>query len=108
MKIELNRVLVSIILITCLTISGRSGTRPLRLVLKGAEEIVKTGIEVKVNVTLQNSSSRAIDVVDSVASMEFQYAIDVLDSQGRVPPETDLARKVRDLGYYSSDSAVLA
>src|SRR5271165_7480629 len=106
MKMALNRVLPVTILVACLATHARSGPQAFALVLGGVQKIVKPGSEVRVDVTLQNSSDRAIEVVDSVAGMEFQYVLDVRDSQGKVPPETDLARKVRERGYYSSDSVL--
>jgi hypothetical protein len=101
MKISLARMTL-IIMAVCASSSLRSTTAPFTLTLEPGENAVKPGSELKVYVTLRNSSNRAIYM--SVGSGDVDYAIEVHDSRGRPAPDTDFARKLKERAYYSSDS----
>ncbi len=98
MKISIARVLTLIILAVC---AVSSATVPFTLTLDAEENAVKAGSEVKVDITLRNSSNRAMYM--SYGSGELDYAFEVRDSQNRVPPETEFARKSKGRAYVSSD-----
>lgn len=53
------------------------------------------------DITLQNSSNRAIHVHLSLA--ETEYAFEVRDGQNRIPPETEYASKAKGRGHFSND-----
>jgi hypothetical protein len=104
MKTSLKCVLILITLITlamCAASSTQTSTPPFALTLEAEENPVKAGSEVKVDITLQNSSNRAIHVHLSLAEME--YTFEVRDGQNRIPPETEYARKAKGRGYFSND-----
>lgn len=78
-----------------------SATVPFALALEAEEDTVKAGAEVKVNITLKNSSNRAMHMHLTLA--EVDYAFEVRDSQGMIPPETDYAKKSKGRGHFSND-----
>jgi hypothetical protein len=95
------RVLILITLAMCAASSTQSSTPPFALMLEAEGNPVKAGSEVKVDITLSNSSNRAMHV--SYGLTESDYAFEVRDSQNRIPPETEFARKSKGRGYFSSD-----
>lgn len=101
MKTSPKRVLILITLAVCAASSTQSSTPPFTLTLEAEENPVKAGSEVKVNITLRNSSNRATHM--SYGLSELDYAFEVRDSQNRIPPETEFARKSRGRAYFSSD-----
>lgn len=101
MRISLVRVLTLVILTLCATDTVRGNTQPFTLILEAEENPVKAGSEVKVEITLCNSSNRAMHM--SYGLSELDYAFEVRDSQDRIPPETEFARKSKGRGYFSSD-----
>jgi len=76
-------------------------TDPFTLTLEADENSIKAGAEVKVDVTLRNSSGRAMYI--SFGLTEADYTFEVRDGERRVPPETDFARKSKAKPYFSSD-----
>jgi len=100
-KISLQHVLILAVSLVCAAGSVKSSTQPFTLSLETEQNVVKARSEVKVNVTLRNSSNQAIDM--SSGSEEIDYAIDVRDSQGGLAPDTDFARKLKRRPYYSSE-----
>jgi hypothetical protein len=102
MKILLARLLTLIILPLCAVSRVHSTTAPFTLTLEAEENAVKAGSEVKVDITLRNSSNRAMYI--SYGSSELDYAFEVRDSQNRIPPETEFARKSKGRAYVSSDT----
>jgi uncharacterized protein (DUF58 family) len=101
MKIFLKRVSILVILGACAAGLAQSTTPSFTLTLEAEENPVKAGSEVKVGITLQNSSNRAIHVHLSLAEME--YTFEVRDGQNRIPPETEYARKAKGRGHFSND-----
>jgi hypothetical protein len=99
MKASLKCVLVA--LAVCAASSTQSSTPPFALMLEAEENPVKAGSEVKVDITLSNSSNRAMHM--SYGLTESDYAFEVRDSQNRIPPETEFARKAKGRGYFSND-----
>jgi hypothetical protein len=91
MKTSLKRVLILITLAVCAASFTESSTPPFALTLDAEENPVKVGSEVKVDIMLTNSSNRAMHM--SYGLTESDYAFEVRDSQNRVPPETEFARK---------------
>ena len=93
------------LVLTTLAVGAASSTvssePPFALTLKAEENPVKAGSEVKVDITLRNSSNRAMHM--SYGLSEIDYALDVRDSENRTPPETDFARKSKGRAYFSSD-----
>lgn len=101
MKASLKCVLILIALAVCATSSTQSSTPPFALMLEAEDNPVKAGSEVKVDITLSNSSNRATHV--SYGLTESDYAFEVHDSQNRIPSETEFARKAKGRGYFSND-----
>jgi len=101
MKTSRKHVLILIILAACATSSAQNSTAPFTLTLEAKENRVQAGSEVKVDITLRNSSNRAMHV--SYGLSELEYAFDVRDSQNRIPPETEFARKSKGRAYFSND-----
>jgi hypothetical protein len=101
MKILPKRLSVLIILAACAAGPAQSTTPPFTLTLEAEENPVKAGSVVKVDITLQNSSNRAIHVHLSLA--ETEYTFEVRDGQYRIPPATEYARKAKGRGYFSND-----
>jgi hypothetical protein len=101
MKTSLKRVLILITLAVCAASFTESSTPPFALTLDAEENPVKVGSEVKVDIMLTNSSNRAMHM--SYGLTESDYAFEVRDSQNRVPPETEFARKSKGRGYFSND-----
>ena len=101
MKTSLKCVLILITLAVCAASSTQSSTPPFALILEAEENPVKAGSEVKVDITLSNSSNRAMHM--SYGLTESDYAFEVRDSQNRIPPETEFARKSKGRGYFSND-----
>jgi hypothetical protein len=101
MKTSLKRALTLVVLTVYSTSSFGRTTAPSTLTLEAEENPVKAGSEVRVDITLQNSSNRDIHVHLSLAGME--YTFEVRDGQNRIPPETEYARKAKGRGYFSND-----
>ncbi len=101
MKTSRKRVLILIILAACAASYAQNSTAPFTLTLEAKEPPVKAGSEVKVDITLRNSSNRAMYMSHSLS--ELDYAFDVRDSQNRIPPETEFARKSKGRAYFSND-----
>jgi hypothetical protein len=97
-----SRILASILVAACALSSARGATTPFTLTLEAEENPIKAGSEVKVGITLRNSSNHAIDVGLGLAEMD--YALGVRDSQNRIPPETEFARKSKGRGYFSNET----
>lgn len=102
MKIQLVRLVTSILLAACSANPSYSTTTPFTLTLEAEENQIKTGAEIKVDITLRNSSNRAIYI--SLGPAELDYAFEVRDGQNKVPPETDFARKSKGRPYYGNDT----
>jgi len=60
MKTSQKRVLILIILAACATSSAKNSTAPFTLTLEAKENPVQAGSDVNVDVTLRNSSNRAM------------------------------------------------
>jgi hypothetical protein len=91
------------ILVAAFALSPTQGANtPFTLTLEAEENPIKVGSEVKVDITLRNSSNHAIDV--GLGWSEADYALDVRDSQNRILPETEFARKLKGHGYFYSDT----
>jgi len=101
MKISRKHVLILIVLAACAASSAKNSTAPFTLTLEAKENPVQPGSEVKVDIMLRNSSNRAMYM--SCGLSELDYALDVRDSQNRVPPETEYARKLKGRPYFSND-----
>ncbi len=101
MKISLKPVLFLIILAACAASSAQNSTAPFTLTLEAKENPVHAGSEVKVDITLRNSSNRAMYM--SYGLSEVDYAFDVRDSQQRIPPETEFARTSKGRAYFSNN-----
>jgi uncharacterized protein (DUF58 family) len=102
MKIVLEYVLLFIVL-TALSVSSiHSATKRFTLTIDAPENKVMLGTEVKIGVTLKNSSDRAIDI--STGSDDLDYVIEIHDQQGRLASATDFALKSRERASYSSDT----
>src|SRR5579864_174461 len=101
MKTSMKCVLILITLAACAASSTQSSTVPFALTIQAEENPVKAGAEVKVDITLCNSSNRAMHI--SYGLTESDYAFEVRDSQNRIPPETEFARKAKGRGYFSND-----
>jgi len=102
MKTYLKRMLILIILAVSAASSTQSSAPPFTLTLGTEENSVKAGAEVKVDITLRNSSNRAMHI--SYGLSEIDYAFDVRDSQNRIPPETEFARKSKGRPHFWSDT----
>jgi hypothetical protein len=76
-------------------------TAPFTLILEAEQNPAKANSEVNVDITLRNSSNRAMYM--SYGLSELDYAFEVRDSQNRVPPQTDFARKSKGRGYFSGE-----
>lgn len=100
MKTSLKLALILITMAVCAASSTQSSTPPFALTLDAEENSVKAGSEVKVDITLRNSSNRAISI--SYGLSELDYAFEVRDSQNRIPPDTEFARKSKGRAYFSS------
>jgi hypothetical protein len=87
MKTSRKCVLILINLAVYAASSTESSTPPFALTLEAEENPVKAGSEVNVDITLSNSSNRAMHM--SYGLTESDYAFEVGDSQNRIPPETD-------------------
>jgi hypothetical protein len=101
MKIRLKRILTLILVAVCVANSSQSTTAPFTLTLEAEENLVKAGSEVKVDITLRNSSSREMYI--SYGLSELDYAFEVRDSQNRIPPETEFARKSKGKAHFWND-----
>src|SRR6185437_6158558 len=106
MKIILERLLTLIILAAYIAAPVRSGSQAFTLSLEAEESPTKVNSEVRINVTIRNTSNRAMYVSDSNGPVPSDYVIDARDSQGRPAPDTDFARKLKskEQGYFSSDT----
>lgn len=76
-------------------------TTPFTLTLEAEQNPVKAGSEVRVNITLRNSSNRAFHMHLDLAEME--YKMEVRDGQNKVPQLTDYAAKSKGRAYFSND-----
>jgi hypothetical protein len=101
MKIRLQRTLTLILVAVCVASSSQSATAPFTLTLEAEENPIRAGSEVKVDITLRNSSSREMHI--SYGLSELDYAFEVRDSQNRIPPETEFARKSKGRAHFSND-----
>jgi hypothetical protein len=100
MKTSLKCVLILVTLAVCAAASTESSTPPFALTLEAEENPVKSGSEVKVDITLSNSSNRAMHM--SYGLSELDYAFEVRDSH-RIPPETEFARESKGRAYFAND-----
>ena len=101
MKACHKHLLILIMLAARATSSAQNSTGPFTLTLDAKENLVRAGSEVKVDITLRNSSNRPMHV--SYGLSELEYAFDVRDSQNRIPPETEFARKSKGGVHFSND-----
>jgi hypothetical protein len=101
MKISLKPVLVLILLAMCGASSMRSSAPTFSLTLEAEENPVKAASEVKVDITLHNSSNRAMQI--NYGLSELDYAFEVRDSQNRIPEKTEFARKSKGRTHFSGD-----
>jgi hypothetical protein len=101
MKTSRKCVLILINLAVYAASSTESSTPPFALTLEAEENPVKAGSEVNVDITLSNSSNRAMHM--SYGLTESDDAFEVRDIQNRIPPETEFARKSKARGYFSND-----
>jgi hypothetical protein len=101
MKTLPKRVLILIMLAVYAASSTQGSTPPFTLTLEADENPVKPGSEVKIEITLRNSSNRAIPM--SYGLSELDYTFEVRDSQNRIPLETEFARKSKGRPHVSSD-----
>ncbi len=101
MRTLLKCALTLVTLAVCAASSTQSSTPPFALTLQAAENPVKAGSEVTVDITLSNSSNRAMHI--SLGLSELDYAFELRDSQNRIPPETELARNSKGRPYFSND-----
>jgi len=101
MNTFLKRLLILIVLTASAMSSAQIPTTPFTLALETKENAVRTGSEVEVDITLRNSSSRAMHI--SYGLSEHDYTFEVRDSQNRTPPETEFARKSKGRTNFSND-----
>jgi hypothetical protein len=66
------------------------------IVIAGAQEPVKVGSEVKVEIVLKNTSDHELTIgkTNAVSQAEFHYLVEVRDDQGRSAPDTEYGRRV--------------
>jgi hypothetical protein len=104
MKILLQRLPTLIILAAYIASPVQSTTQAFTLSLEAEETVIKANSEVRMNVTIRNTSNRAMYVSDSNGPVPCDYLIDARDSQGRQALDTDLARnlKLKKQGYFDS------
>jgi hypothetical protein len=95
-------VLILIILAACAGTSAQNSTTPFALTLEAEENPVQADSEVKVDITLRNSSNRAM--YTTMGLSEVDYALDVRDSQNRKPPETEYARNLKGRAYFFNET----
>jgi hypothetical protein len=97
-----SRILASILVVACALSPAGGATTPFTLTLEAEENPIKAGSDVKVDIILRNSSNHAIDV--SLGLAEMDYALAIGDSQNRIPPETELARKSKGHARFSNET----
>ena len=97
-----SRILASILVLVGALIAANGASTPFTLTLEAEQNPIKAGSEVKVDITLRNSSNHPIAVGLGLA--EVDYALGVRDSQNRIPPETDFARKSKGRVYFSNET----
>jgi uncharacterized protein (DUF58 family) len=101
MKPRIGYALTLILAAACVASPSRTATGPFSLTIEAEENPVKVGSEVKVDITLRNSSNRAMSM--SMGPAETDYAFEVRDSQNRIPAETELARQSKGKAHFSND-----
>ena len=101
MKVPVRDVLTLIALLACCATWVSGATTPFTITLEAEDNPVKAGSEVKVDITLRNSSNRAMYM--SLCLAEVDYTFEVRDSQNRTPPETEYLRKSRGRGYFCNE-----
>jgi hypothetical protein len=101
MMTSVKRTLILTVLVASAAGSAQNSTTPFTLTLEAVENPVQTGSDVKVDITLRNSSNRAMHI--SYGLSELDYVFEVRDSQNRIPPETEFARKSKGRPYFSND-----
>lgn len=77
--------------------SAQNTQQPFALTIRTAQSVVKTGSEIRVEVTLTNTSGRDIALTKSVGddAAEFNYVIDMHDGHGKPLAETEHHRRVK-------------
>jgi hypothetical protein len=95
------RLLILTLLVASAASSAQNSTTPFTLSLEAVENSVQTGSHVKVDITLRNSSKRSMHI--SYGLSELDYDLEVRDSQKRIAPETEYARKSKGKPYFSND-----
>ena len=101
MRTSLKRMLILTFLAACAASSAQNSTAPFTLTLEAEENPLQTGSDVKVDITLRNSSNRAMHI--SYGLSELDYTFEVRDSQNKIPPETEFARKSKGRPYFAND-----
>jgi hypothetical protein len=93
--------------------SVQTGQVPFSIAISTQSDLMKAGSEILVEITLTNTSNHEIRVGKAPGNLpqaESEYSIEVRDSKGRVAPDTDYGRKVRQKKiwfYRSRDSVTL-
>ena len=98
------RVLLLAMMLTAFGLIAWSAEAPFSLTLNVTPTVVKPGAKIAVEVVLTNTSNKEIFVSrDAGFQAEMDYKIEVLDRDGKRPPETRYLRAVRgeDTGHPS-------
>jgi len=103
MKYRLARPLLFVLVTAYLANCGISANKPFALELRSEQDSVPAGSEIKVEITLRNTSNRMIRT--SFGLPEFDYSVRVHDALGRIPAETALARNAKERSYFSNDQS---
>jgi hypothetical protein len=87
--------------------SVQTGQVPFSIAISTQSDLMKAGSEILVEITLTNTSNHEIRVGKAPGNLpqaESEYSIEVRDSKGRVAPDTDYGRKVRQkkIWFYRS------
>ena len=94
MSVKLHFVVWAALLgIVCVT-SAQCQRRPLSIVISAPQSVLRVGSEVRLEVTLTNTSSRRMLIQERNSATD--YEIDVRDERGTAVPENDYGRKLKE------------
>ncbi len=94
MAVNLHFIMWAALFSTMCATPAQSQQRPLSIAISTPQSALKAGSEVRIEVTLTNTSNRRVLIQERNPATD--YEIDVRDQRGTAVPETDLGRKLKE------------
>lgn len=94
MPVNLHFIVWAALFSTVCAMPAQCQQRPLSIAISTPQSALKVGSEVRIEVTLTNTSNRRVLIQERNPATDYQ--IDVRDERGTAVPETDFGRKLKE------------